>query len=280
MLFSSLASFAAVGLVLCGMFSFVAQFPPKYMRTFISGQSLSCILSAILSIFCQAFTSNNINDGRLFFFITIIWAIISICLFCYLANSKELKTFILKDSDDTNRIASIDSQDGESDQVNLIGYEPDGDDFSRNVLSICSDVKYELISISLIFFVTCIVFPSITSLARSYSRNGIWKDYFTSISFLLFNCSDAIGRLLSSAVNLNAKTLIVVSTLRLIFVPLICFCNVQPRYHSTTIFNSDLLYISFIISFSFTNGLFLSSAIVSATMPGSFKLLAFNKDLT
>lgn len=80
------------------------------MRTFISGQSLSCILSAILSIFCQAFTSNNINDGRLFFFITIIWAIISICLFCYLANSKELKTFILKDSDDTNRIASIDSQ--------------------------------------------------------------------------------------------------------------------------------------------------------------------------
>uniref|UniRef100_A0A914RDN1 Uncharacterized protein n=1 Tax=Parascaris equorum TaxID=6256 RepID=A0A914RDN1_PAREQ len=57
------------------------------MQAVMLGQSFAGILTSLLSIFCQAFTSNSLLNGRLYFAIAMIWTLASGVLYIWLIKS-------------------------------------------------------------------------------------------------------------------------------------------------------------------------------------------------
>lgn len=53
------------------------------------------------------------------------------------------------------------------------------------------------------------------------------------------------------------------SILRFVFIPLLMFCNAQPRHNLPVLFNSDLIYTLIIITFAFSGGFISTLAFIS-----------------
>ncbi|VDK19150.1 unnamed protein product [Anisakis simplex] len=73
---------------------------------------------------------------------------------------------------------------------------------------------------------------------------------------MLFNVGDLFQK---------GRALLLLSLLRFLLLPLIFFCNVHPRFHSTTLFHSDTIFVILISLLAVSNGLLFTSANVSAT---------------
>lgn len=50
--------------------------------------------------------------------------------------------------------------------------------------------------------------------------------------------------------------------MRIAFVPILMFCNAQPRHHLPVIFDKDYAYVIFIILFAFTNGYLINLCVL------------------
>ncbi|VDM44313.1 unnamed protein product [Toxocara canis] len=209
MFLAALASLGSTGLLGCGLLGYSARFPAVYMQAVMLGQSVAGILSSLLSIFCQAFTSNSLLNGRVFFIIATLWTLASAFVYIWLVRSP-------------NTIIIMNSEDVQSSNVEQ----------SRSLL-------------------------------LDADENTA---YFTAIAcFLLFNVGDAVGRLLFYAVPLEGRLLLMLSLSRFALVPLLLLCNVYPRSHSETLFHNDAIFILLMALFALSNGLFFTSASVSAT---------------
>ncbi|KAJ8948577.1 hypothetical protein NQ318_007581 [Aromia moschata] len=75
-------------------------------------------------------------------------------------------------------------------------------------------------------------------------------------TFLAYNVFDFCGRESSLRWNvLGSKyVMLVASVLRLILIPMIMFCNIQPRHHLPVVFDEDYAYVIILVVFAFTGG--------------------------
>uniref|UniRef100_A0A0M3HHE5 G_PROTEIN_RECEP_F1_2 domain-containing protein n=1 Tax=Ascaris lumbricoides TaxID=6252 RepID=A0A0M3HHE5_ASCLU len=63
----------------------------------------------------------------------------------------------------------------------------------------------------------------------------------------------------------EGRLLLILSWLRLAFIPLLVLCNVHPRSHTSTLFYSDNVFILLMGIFAVSNGLLFTAASISAT---------------
>ena len=128
------------------------------------------------------------------------------------------------------------------------------------------------LSIASLYTVTIGLMPAIISGIESVDRdNGslVTNKYFEGIVvFLLFNFGDLCGRMVCSSVKLfkkGSKWIPILCVARVVFIPLFCLCNLQPRTNLPVVFKSDVFPVLFNTLFSVSNGYFTSTCMVYGT---------------
>lgn len=120
-----------------------------------------------------------------------------------------------------------------------------------------------------VFWVTLALYPPITILVvPRHPNTSPWTGrYFLPLAcFLLFNSGDLAGRLISRFCPLNQKSkylLLSFSLLRVILIPLIMVCNVQPRNYLPVLFENEIYYIVFMSILGLTNGYLFTNAMIN-----------------
>ena len=118
--------------------------------------------------------------------------------------------------------------------------------YNLSTFSIVKRIWIWILTVFICFFGTLIVFPAITVLVKSTSTGNTWSDtYFIPVGcFLLFNVGDYGGRILAGLNKFNWATrfgslcLLVLSLMKLAFIPLFLYCNAAP-------FNRHRTHVSF-----------------------------------
>lgn len=142
---------------------------------------------------------------------------------------------------------------------------------SKNVpfLHIFNKIKIHAISVTIVFLVTLSVFPAIAALVQStdIDQGGDWNvKYFIPVGcFLIFNVGDYVGRTLAGWFHLpksRVPLVLILSLVRIVFIPLFLFCNANPKKYTYTLFNHDAWYLLFMMLLSVSGGYLASQAMI------------------
>uniref|UniRef100_A0A0R3RK46 MFS domain-containing protein n=1 Tax=Elaeophora elaphi TaxID=1147741 RepID=A0A0R3RK46_9BILA len=217
MLLASLASFGSIGLIACGLLGFSAKFPPENVQAVMIGQSVAGILSSLLSILCQSLAANALINGRFFFSIAFIWTVLSVFFYELLIRSEKIESLLVETGDRTDQSSDqrllgltqnftyLDSVDDsfEGGESPLHSRSVETRSLWNDAQQVWKKTKREWWACFIVLFGTVIAFPALSSLVQTTAKNLVWKSYFSSFAcFLLFNCGDALGRLVMNFVSM------------------------------------------------------------------------------
>lgn len=251
------------GAILQGsLFGLAGILPTTYTTPIMSGQGLAGTFAAF-SMICALTTGSALQDSAFGYFITAC-AVILIAIMSYFVLPKmEFFQYYIESngahppSDEENKMDLLQKEDSAEKRpaVNLT------EDESRptvSVFNIFKQIWVMALSVCFIFTVTIGTFPAVTvDVQSTVAEGGAWEKYFIPVCcFLLFNLMDWAGRSLTALCmwpGKDSKLLPILVGLRIIFIPLFIFCNVQPR-QLPVLFYHDAWYIIFMIFFSFSNG--------------------------
>lgn len=118
------------------------------------------------------------------------------------------------------------------------------------------------LSVFYVFFVSIMMFPAVSSGIQSVNKDSgsPWTTtYFVPLtSFLLYNVADFCGRQATAWLQVPGPTSRILPALvlcRSIMIPLLMFCNYQPRDHlHTVLFTHDVYPVVFNCLLGLTNG--------------------------
>lgn len=248
----SLAAFmAGVQSVLTGsVLGLSALFPPLYSQSAMIGQAAGGTFSALMSLLTLATGDEPISSALIYFLIAIGVTVLSLILFIFLHFMKYSKFYMSLQNE--KPLKEINDQ-----TILRKNYESRMEFYC----SIFRRIWMHCASICLVFWVTLSVFPAICALIRSSSEEASgWTDtYFTPVvCFLLFNVGDFLGRLSTFVCKFpgphRPQVLLVLSILRIAFIPLLMLCNAQPRSHMSVPLENDLYPIILISAMGLSNG--------------------------
>ncbi|CAO3668133.1 unnamed protein product [Rhizopus stolonifer] len=251
------------------VFSEASRLPPVYVQAVLSGQGIAGVVVAVSSIVSAlAGSSSNIPDD----------ASISRAAFLYFLSALLITLAALVGRVVVTQIPfytyymTIRYEDNESNEP-----EPE----SVTVAEVVRKTYGLIFSVSYVFAITLMLFPSLTALIKSVRRpnhSGRFfdDDIFIAFHFLLFNVGDWVGRVMPLSNRLQVfkvKSLISLSLLRTVFIPLFLVCNVivsSERYLPALI-QSDLVYFLIVWLFAVSNGWVGSLAMMAAPQLESIK---------
>uniref|UniRef100_W5UTJ4 Equilibrative nucleoside transporter 2 n=1 Tax=Ictalurus punctatus TaxID=7998 RepID=W5UTJ4_ICTPU len=274
------------GAVLQGsLFGLVGLLPQKYSTFFMSGQGLAGAFAALAMLMAIA-SDTNAETAALGYFITpcvgTLVTLISYLLLpklefarFYLNKSKgqsyevdasrELLPKGIQENGEPNSQATDSVPNGspcspESDVARqaFVSIDAEHDkQVKSSVLEVLKKIWVMAFCITFVFTVTLAVFPAVTVDVKTVYE-GKWENYFIPVCcFLLFNVMDWIGRSITSHVRWPSKEsrlfpALVVS--RVIFIPLLMFCNVQERHFMPVFFGNDWSFAIIMVFFSLSSG--------------------------
>jgi equilibrative nucleoside transporter 1/2/3 len=96
------------------------------------------------------------------------------------------------------------------------------------------------------------VFPALTATVTSIHPGK--RDLTVALGFVLWNTGDLLGRILSGTQTLcirSGRTLLVLSVLRVVFVPLLFLCNIDGQGAHV---QSDAFFFVYMLMFGTSNG--------------------------
>lgn len=216
------------------MFGISGHFPMRISQAFISGQAMGGTLSAVASIVDLA-AANDVTNSALAYFLTadifILLCIISYLLLPKLAYSRH---YMLGSTHSSPGVMS----EGGGAASTIPPLQP-----------ILQKTWVLGLSVFYVFFVSIMLFPAVSSGIQSVhkdSGNPWTTTYFVPLtSFLLYNVADFCGRQATAWLQVPGPTSRVLPALvlcRSVIVPLIMFCNYQPREHLHTVLFADDVY--------------------------------------
>ncbi|KAI8645385.1 equilibrative nucleoside transporter [Parasitella parasitica] len=271
------------GLFQNSVFSEASQLPPKYMQAVLSGQGIAGVIVAVSSILSAL--AGHAKD-------TPDVSSISRSAFLYFLSAFLITSAALVGRVVVVRLPFYRRQMNARSEVVRVEEEVSTEQNSSAEMehvSITSVVRKSsglILAVNYVFIVTLIIFPSVTALIKSVRRpesNVSSKagrffddDIFVAFHFLLFNIGDWVGRTmpLSSLFQIfQVKYLVLLSTLRTVFIPLFLVCNVviSEQRRLPVLINSDFVYFVLIWIFSVSNGWICSLAMMAAPQLESIK---------
>ncbi|XP_017554025.2 equilibrative nucleoside transporter 2 isoform X1 [Pygocentrus nattereri] len=268
------------GAVLQGsLFGLVGKLPQKYSSSFMSGQAVAGIFSAVAMLISQISEADNENAALGYFLTPCAATLLTLCCYLLLSHLKYEEDG-LGNNGDTKKEATL----KQTESVTLVkvklsepAYGPDcggqnnltaairekqEEQYEEKlpVLAVLKKIWVMALCVTCVFMVTLSVFPAITVLVKPDALfTGIWMDIFTALCcFLVFNIMDWIGRSVTSVVQWPSKEsrlfpILVVA--RLIFIPAFMLCNIPSR-HLPVVFKHEFAYILIMSLFAMTNGYF------------------------
>ncbi|CAF4846568.1 unnamed protein product [Pieris macdunnoughi] len=239
---------AASAIFISGLMGTASKFSREYMAAVISGQSLGGIIAAVAQIISLAFKISPLHSALIYFCIADFMVITSLISYAFLYKIDFFSHHVLR---------------GNGMVVNR----------SREayLTIVLKKVWVYAFSIFAVYAISMCVYPAVTVLVESHpATSGTdWNNIFfvPVVNYLIFNCGDYAGRLVAGFIlgPTNQWVIAAASIFRVIGVPMLMFCNAQPRKHLPVIFLWDYEYIMIMIVFSFTNGYLTNIVMVNAT---------------
>ncbi|XP_017470402.1 PREDICTED: equilibrative nucleoside transporter 1 isoform X2 [Rhagoletis zephyria] len=140
-----------------------------------------------------------------------------------------------------------------------------------NVKEVFAKIFIEAVNICLLFATTLSIYPSVTVLMQSenYGRGHAWNDiyYIPVINYLFFNSGDYFGRILAGLWERprdNPHTVILMTVIRLLYVPLFLCANSNVHYFLPILVHTDAAFMIMIITFGITNGYLANICLIMA----------------
>ncbi|NXU07270.1 S29A3 protein, partial [Buphagus erythrorhynchus] len=230
-----------------------------------AGQAMGGTISAVASVIDLA-AAADVTDSALAYFLTADIFIV-VCIMVYLLLPRlEYSRYYLSSQKESPSLVTVPPNSSVEDKA-----QPGGTTNSsfltrstgipplRPILQ-----KTALLGFCLfyVFFISIIIFPSLSSNIESVSRSSgsPWSTkYFTPLTcFLLYNFADWCGRQVTAWIQVpgpKSKLLPALVLLRTIFLPLFILSNYQPRAHiQTVVFNQDFYPVVFTALLGLSNG--------------------------
>ncbi|NXY37849.1 S29A3 protein, partial [Pomatorhinus ruficollis] len=246
------------------IFGLSSCFPMRNLQALISGQAMGGTISAVASVIDLA-AAADVTDSALAYFLTAdIFIVVCIVLYLllprleysryYLSSQKESPSLVTVPPDSSAEGEAENSSINSSFLTRSAGIPP-----LRPILQ-----KTALLGFCLfyVFFISIIIFPSLSSNIESVSKSSgsLWSTkYFSPLTcFLLYNFADWCGRQVTAWIQVpgpKSKLLPALVLLRTIFLPLFILSNYQPRAHiRTVVFNRDIYPVVFTALLGLSNG--------------------------
>ncbi|XP_019725938.1 equilibrative nucleoside transporter 3 [Hippocampus comes] len=246
---ASVAVVSGASNVFCGsVFGISGHFPMRISQALISGQAMGGTLSAVASI-ADIALAKDVTESALAYFLTADIFIL-LCIFAYLFLPKlAFSRYYMMAASIT--IPGESSTGGEAAPSQTPPLKP-----------ILQKTWVLGMSVFYVFCVTIMVFPAVLSGIQSVDKDSgsPWTNtYFVPLAgFLLYNVADFCGRQSTAWLQVPGPTsrlLPVLVVCRSVLVPLIIFCNYQPRDHlHVVLFTHDVYPIVFNSLLGFSNG--------------------------
>ena len=251
-----------------GLSGLAGKFPPNYMGAVVQGQALGGIFAAASNVIILSFGANDVDAAFYDFLIAVIFLVSALIAFIVLTRS-EFYQFYSNETVSENKDAEDKKENVENEQ--LIDNNGEGGKVEvlqpMSSLDIVKRIWVWILSVFICFFVTLAVFPAITVLVKSTGHGNQWSDkYFIPVGcFLVFNIGDYVGRMLASIVKWPQAThggsliILIVSVVRIAFIPLFLLCNAAPHSRSVTDVRFILpssFFLLFLIVFFFHAGVY------------------------
>ncbi|XP_061229894.1 equilibrative nucleoside transporter 3 [Neopsephotus bourkii] len=247
------------------IFGLSSCFPMRNLQALISGQAMGGTISAVASLIDLA-AAANVTDSALAYFLTADIFIV-FCIMMYLLLPRlEYSRYYMSSQEESPSLATVPPDSSTEDEA-----EPEGTTSTsftakstgipplRPILK-----KTALLGFCLfyIFFISIIIFPSLSSNIESVSKSSgsPWSTkYFAPLtSFLLYNFADWCGRQITAWIQMpgpKSKLLPTLVLLRTIFLPLFILSNYQPRAQiQMVVFNQDVYPVVFTALLGLSNG--------------------------
>lgn len=228
----------------------VGKFSPKYITAMSGGQALGGIFTALAEICSLWIGASPVLSGLVYFIIGDTMLLLSLIAYIFLERAPFFKHHMIEKVPDC-----LESDYSINREVSF------STSSSVPYTRIIKRIWHYGVSIFLVFFISLAVYPAVTVLVESeYKGKGhAWNDiYFVPVvTYLIFSTGDYAGRVLSGILQWpKGKPWLVVfmSVARGIFIPVLMFCNAQPRHHLPVYIHSDIYYILITIVFAVTNG--------------------------
>ncbi|KAK7902201.1 hypothetical protein WMY93_018970 [Mugilogobius chulae] len=231
------------------VFGITGHFPMKISQALISGQAMGGTLSALASIIDLA-AVNDVTDSALAYFLTAD-VFILLCITTYLLLPKlEYSRHYMLAAECSSSVVNNEAG-GRAKNISTPPLTP----ILRKTWVLGLSVFY-------VFCISITIFPAVSSGIQSVHRDSgsPWTTtYFTPLtSFLLYNVADFCGRQATAWLQVPGPTSRVLPALvlcRTVLVPLLMFCNYQPRDHLHTVwFTHDAYPIVFNSLLGLSNG--------------------------
>ncbi|XP_064001133.1 equilibrative nucleoside transporter 3 isoform X2 [Pogoniulus pusillus] len=246
------------------IFGLSSCFPMKNLQALISGQAMGGTISAMASVIDLA-ASADVTDSALAYFLTADIFIV-ICIMVYLLLPRLDYSRYYLSRQESPPLATVPPDSSAGDEAEAEGTR-DASFLSRNagvppLRPILQKTALLGFCLFYIFFVSIIIFPSLSSNIESVSQSSgsPWATkYFVPLtSFLLYNFADWCGRQITAWIQVpgpKSKLLPALVLLRTIFLPLFILSNYQPRAHiRIVVFNQDVYPVVFTVLLGLSNG--------------------------
>ncbi|KAM4695157.1 equilibrative nucleoside transporter 1 [Discoglossus pictus] len=248
------------GAILQGsLFGLAGLFPASYTTPIMSGQGLAGTFAAF-SMICALASGSSLADSAFGYFITACVVILLTLLSFFMLRKLEFYKYYTIVNLTENNTELQDRKDL------LKGGDKAAEAGTMNVQSQKSSLTQILkkiwvlaFSVCFAFTVTIGIFPSVTADVKStIAGDSSWGLYFIPVScFLMFNLFDWAGRSITALFmwpGKDSKLLPLLVVLRVVFLLLFMFCNVQPRNYLPVLLKHDAWYICIMILFAMSNG--------------------------
>ncbi|XP_060773021.1 equilibrative nucleoside transporter 2 [Neoarius graeffei] len=274
------------GAVLQGsLFGLVGLLPQKYSSVFMSGQGLAGTFAALAMLLSIAGETDEETAALGYFITPCVGTLVTLMSYLLLPKLEFARFYLNKregQSYEVNASGVLLPTDGqENGELNRQATDsvPSGTPSSTetdgakqafvgldvehakqaksSVLEVLKKIRVMAFCVTFVFTVTLSVFPAVTVDVKTVYP-GKWESYFIPVCcFLLFNVMDWTGRSVTSIVQWPAKEsrlfpALVVS--RVIFVPLLMFCNVHERHYLPVLFSNDWVFVVIMTLFSVSSG--------------------------
>lgn len=257
----------AFGAILQGsLFGLAGLLPASYTAPIMSGQGLAGFFASVAMI-CAIATGSELSESAFGYFITAC-VVVVLTIICYLGlprldfyryyqqlklegpGEQETKLDLISKGEEPRAGKEESGATAPSSESASKGH---------SIRAILKNISVLAFSICFIFTITIGMFPAVTAdVKSSIAGASAWGNYFIPVScFLTFNIFDWLGRSLTAVFmwpGKDSRWLPGLVLARLVFVPLLLLCNVQPRHYLAVVFEHDAWYIFFMAAFAFSNG--------------------------
>ncbi|XP_026208516.1 equilibrative nucleoside transporter 2 [Anabas testudineus] len=279
------------------LFGLVGLLPQKYSTVFMSGQGLAGTFAAVAMLLAIASDADSESAALGYFITPCVGTLVTLFSYLLLPRLKFAQHYLNKSSKyEAGPTEELLTENSPAENGKLNGHangsvtssttkgssppdevevESSSDGTKQAFLSLEQDDKaqtkasvFEVFKkiwvmafcVTFVFTVTLSVFPAVTADVRT-AFPGKWERFFISACcFLMFNINDWLGRTITTLVRWPRKEsrlfpALVVS--RVVFIPLLMLCNVQPRKFLPVYFSHDALFTTIMAVFSVSSGYFV-----------------------